>query len=69
MTRDAATNPQSISLPVIDVRPRSRTSTVVAALTALTLGMVILGGVGFAQSHLFHNAAHDTRHGLNFPCH
>jgi cobalt transporter subunit CbtB len=30
-------------------------------------GMVFL--VGFSQTSVVHNAAHDTRHGLAFPCH
>ncbi|HEX5517658.1 MAG TPA: CbtB domain-containing protein [Pseudolabrys sp.] len=25
--------------------------------------------MGFANSQLLHNAAHDTRHSLSFPCH
>jgi cobalt transporter subunit CbtB len=30
-------------------------------------GMVFM--VGFAHSEVMHNAAHDTRHSLAFPCH
>ena len=26
-------------------------------------------GVGFAGAHTMHNAAHDTRHAVGFPCH
>ncbi|MDP7098685.1 MAG: CbtB domain-containing protein [Rhodospirillales bacterium] len=40
-----------------------------AALLAIMLGAMILFGVGFAQPAEIHNAAHDTRHALNFPCH
>jgi cobalt transporter subunit CbtB len=39
------------------------------ALVACTLGAVIVFGVGFAGPELIHNAAHDTRHSINFPCH
>ncbi|NOQ15187.1 MAG: hypothetical protein GQ583_12025 [Methyloprofundus sp.] len=38
-------------------------------LAAATLGMVILFGVGFAPMDMAHNAAHDTRHSVAFPCH
>jgi cobalt transporter subunit CbtB len=40
-------------------------STVVAAL----LGFFVLYGVGFASIPALHNAAHDARHALGFPCH
>ncbi|GAW85891.1 conserved hypothetical protein [Bathymodiolus platifrons methanotrophic gill symbiont] len=38
-------------------------------LAAAALGFVILFGVGFAPMDLAHNAAHDTRHSVAFPCH
>jgi len=38
-------------------------------LAAAVLGFVILFGVGFAPMDLAHNAAHDTRHSVAFPCH
>ena len=38
-------------------------------LAAAALGMVILFGVGFASMDMAHNAAHDTRHSVAFPCH
>lgn len=36
---------------------------------AAALGIVILFGVGFAPMDMAHNAAHDTRHSVAFPCH
>ena len=33
------------------------------------IGLVIVLGVGFAPLHAIHDAAHDTRHIFNFPCH
>lgn len=36
---------------------------------AAALGIVILFGVGFAPMDIAHNAAHDTRHSVAFPCH
>jgi cobalt transporter subunit CbtB len=41
------------------------------SVLAILLGLVILFGVGFVQgkADLIHNAAHDTRHAMAFPCH
>ncbi len=38
-------------------------------IAAAALGVAILYVVGFAGSHTIHEAAHDTRHSMNFPCH
>ncbi len=40
-----------------------------AAAFAIFLGAFILFGVGFAQPHLLHDAAHDSRHAFAFACH
>lgn len=39
------------------------------ALAAILLGGFILYGVGFAGADVLHNAAHDSRHAITFPCH
>lgn len=39
------------------------------ALFAVILGAVMLFGVGFSNLSVAHNAAHDTRHAMVFPCH
>ena len=39
------------------------------AFAALLFGIVIVYGAGFASVEIAHNAAHDARHGLAFPCH
>lgn len=41
----------------------------IAALAAGLLGAVLVWGVGFASPSAIHNAAHDSRHTLAFPCH
>ncbi|MDB5542621.1 MAG: hypothetical protein JWQ89_4348 [Devosia sp.] len=41
----------------------------IAGVLALFLGVVLVGGVGFASDMAIHNGAHDTRHALGFPCH
>ncbi len=38
-------------------------------LAAAVLGLIILLAVGFSPMNAAHNAAHDTRHTLAFPCH
>ena len=40
-----------------------------AGLVCFILGLGLLAGVGFAGPDLIHNAAHDTRHAVGFPCH
>ena len=38
-------------------------------LTAIVLGLFVVGFVGFSHVEAVHNAAHDTRHANAFPCH
>jgi len=45
------------------------TSPRVQIFAALLFGMVIIFAVGFAPMGVAHNAAHDARHSLAFPCH
>ena len=40
----------------------------VAAIGGI-LGAFLLIGIGFANSEIIHNAAHDVRHANAFPCH
>jgi cobalt transporter subunit CbtB len=51
------------------VRGHERSEALVAALVALVLGMALVFTTGFSQPTTIHNAAHDTRHALSFPCH
>lgn len=37
--------------------------------SALLLGVVVIAGAGFASTPALHNAAHDQRHSIGFPCH
>lgn len=47
----------------------TKISTPVQLAAALLLGFVMLYGAGFVQTSAVHNAAHDVRHALAFPCH
>lgn len=44
-------------------------ATVFAVTAAMLIGVFIVAAVGFAGPEVLHNAAHDIRHGLAFPCH
>jgi cobalt transporter subunit CbtB len=53
---------QSVKVKAI-ASPRLQT------FAALLFGMVIFYAVGFSPIGVAHNAAHDARHSLAFPCH
>lgn len=40
-----------------------------AGLSAMILGLVLVWGAGFASAQTLHDTAHDVRHGFGFPCH
>jgi cobalt transporter subunit CbtB len=47
----------------------SRLEALRAAAVALVLGFGLVWLAGFAYPESVHDAAHDTRHALSFPCH
>jgi cobalt transporter subunit CbtB len=51
------------------VRGTERSEALVAAVVALALGVGLVFTTGFSHPSTIHNAAHDTRHALSFPCH
>jgi cobalt transporter subunit CbtB len=48
---------------------RPAASVALQRLIAAALGVFIVGVVGFAQMPLAHDAGHDYRHSMAFPCH
>lgn len=40
-----------------------------AIVLVVFLGVSLLFAAGFAHSQVMHDAAHDTRHAVGFPCH
>ncbi len=53
----------------ISIRPDTRfVKKYAPVFFAFLLGAMVIGAVGFA-SGIAHNAAHDTRHVMVFPCH
>jgi cobalt transporter subunit CbtB len=55
--------------PYAGVRTAARSDAMIAAAMAAVLGAFVIWGVGFAPIGALHNAAHDTRHSMAFPCH
>jgi cobalt transporter subunit CbtB len=44
-------------------------SRAIPLVMAALLGIFIIGSVGFSHIGAVHNAAHDYRHSMSFPCH
>jgi cobalt transporter subunit CbtB len=61
-------NTQSQVTPSVG-RTDSRLEVLTAAAIAFVFGVGLVFTTGFAHSSTIHNAAHDTRHALSFPCH
>jgi len=51
----------------VQARPAQSVRAVAAMTLLFGFGLVFL--TGFANSATVHNAAHDTRHAMAFPCH
>jgi cobalt transporter subunit CbtB len=47
----------------------SRQSRLLQLALAGLLGLFVVGFVGFSHFDAVHNAAHDYRHSMSFPCH
>lgn len=56
-------------LPAAGSRAAARSDALIAAAMAAVLGALVIWGVGFSPIGVLHNAAHDTRHSMPFPCH
>ena len=50
-------------------KPLSLSARMAAGLVAFLFGSALLYGDGLAKDARMHNAAHDTRHAIGFPCH
>ena len=62
-------SPQHSSIPNHTATAAASTGTMLQALLAAMLGVMLLIGVGFSHIEAVHNAAHDARHSAGFPCH
>ena len=73
MQRDKQGTTEVVMLTEMNTKPVtlavSDSNRLMAAVFAAAFGALLLFGVGFAQSSVVHNAAHDSRHAASFPCH
>lgn len=53
----------------VQTRSLSLPQRLAIGLASLFFGSFLVFGVGLAQDDRLHNAAHDTRHAIGFPCH
>jgi len=61
---------EAVELPAQAVSTTAaRSDVLIAAAMAALLGALVVWGVGFSPIAALHNAAHDTRHSMTFPCH
>ncbi|MDD9717294.1 CbtB-domain containing protein [Dinoroseobacter sp. PD6] len=65
MERDDMTTQTTTQTAAI-ARPATSTTGIVAAMAA---GLLLLFLSGYAQATILHDAAHDQRHAMAFPCH
>jgi cobalt transporter subunit CbtB len=63
------TSTQSHTQAHTQAQPNIAQSRRVIAAATLVFGLGLVFLTGFAHSQTVHNAAHDTRHAMAFPCH
>ena len=51
------------------IRTKAGSAVALQNMAAIAFGAIVLFAVGFLPMDVAHNAAHDTRHALVFPCH
>jgi cobalt transporter subunit CbtB len=49
--------------------PAAQREAVRYGVLAMLLGVIFIGVAGFAPLQALHDAAHNTRHAIAFPCH
>ena len=64
-----ATQNQSLGRVLAPAAATPRAEALRAALVAFALGGMLVYAMGFSHPSFLHNAAHDWRHSMNFPCH
>ncbi len=55
---------RTVSSASVSVKQR-----IIIGVASFFVGSFLVFGVGLAQDARLHNAAHDTRHAIGFPCH
>jgi len=51
------------------VLPQTQLANPAAIVFAVIVGALLLAASGIAQASVMHDAAHDQRHAMAFPCH
>jgi cobalt transporter subunit CbtB len=69
MTEDLMQADTIRSHPQAGSGAQARSEARIAAALAALLGLFLIWGVGFSHIPALHNAAHDSRHSMAFPCH
>jgi cobalt transporter subunit CbtB len=67
VAKEGQLNSQTTTAP--SVSGTDRTDALIAAAIAFVFGVGLVFTTGFSHPSTIHNAAHDTRHALSFPCH
>lgn len=63
-------NTHQTYLPVqSSAQSSAASSRFIQIVCAAFLGLFVIGGAGLSHIEAVHNAAHDVRHSLGFPCH
>jgi cobalt transporter subunit CbtB len=62
-------NSQPTNLEAAKQGEASLVTSIISIFAAALLGAILVGGVGFSHIAAVHNAAHDYRHSMGFPCH
>ena len=64
-------NSANTSKPIVEINRESAFpwASAYAISTAVIISIAILAIVGFSSPDVIHNAAHDLRHSMIFPCH
>jgi cobalt transporter subunit CbtB len=57
------------ALPAAVAPSQARRDGMASALLVAAMGAFLVLGVGFLPVAAVHDAAHDTRHAIGFPCH
>jgi cobalt transporter subunit CbtB len=69
MSQQSLSRANPLALSAARAQVLARAEVLKAAFVALFLGIGLVYLVGFSHSDTAHDAAHDTRHSLSFPCH
>jgi len=62
-------NTETLNQPLATPTPIARIESLKAAFAAFLFGCMLIYAMGFAHPSFLHNAGHDWRHSMNFPCH